>query len=116
MSEKKNKTTSKEASPTTQQFWLGFEMMEKLAIEEEAPLISTLTSIHNLIRAGFPEREAKDFLKSVQSFPHVAQTCFPLYLKDGIEGQHFNITQLPFEIETDPDTGLSQDYQVAIYF
>ena len=35
---------------------------------------------------------------------------------DGIIGQHFNITQIPFEIETDPDTGLSLDYQVAIYF
>ena len=31
-------------------------------------------------------------------------------------GQHFNITQLSFEVQTDPDTGLSMDYQVTIYF
>ena len=35
---------------------------------------------------------------------------------DGIEGQHYNITQIPFEVEIGPDSGLSYDYQVAIYF
>jgi hypothetical protein len=114
--EKKNKSTPKETPPTTQHFWLGFEMLEKLALEEGAQVVPIPTSMHNLIKAGFPEKEAKDFLKAVHSFPHVAQTCFPLCRNDGVAGQHFNLTQLPFEIETDPDTGLSQDYHVAIYF
>ena len=51
--ENKNKTTPKEAFTTTQQFWLGFEMLEKLAIKEGAPWPPIPTSTHNLIRAGF---------------------------------------------------------------
>ena len=113
--EKKTKSTPKELIPT-RQFWLGFEMMEKLAIEEGVPLVPTPTSIHTLIRSGFSEKEAKDFLKAVPSFPHVNQSLFPTSRPDGIAGQHYNITQLPFQIDTDPDTGLSQDYQVAIFF
>lgn len=82
--EKKNKSTPKEAPPPNQHFWLGFEMLEKLALEEGAPLVPIPTSVHNLIRAGFPKKEAKDFLKAVHSFPHVAQTCFPLCRNDGV--------------------------------
>ena len=82
--EKKNKSSSKETSPPTRQFWLGFEMMEKLAIEEGAPINPTPTSVHNLIRSGFSDKEAKEFLKSVPSYPHVIQMCFPLCRPDGI--------------------------------
>jgi hypothetical protein len=39
--------------------------MEKLAIEEGAPLNFTPTPIHNLIRSGFSEKKAKKFLKSI---------------------------------------------------
>ena len=114
--EKKNKPAPRETSAPKRQLWLGFEMMEKLAFEEGAPLSFTPTPIHNLIKNGFLGSEAKEFLKAVHSYPHVNQTCFPLCRPDGIAGQHFNITQLPFEIETNPDTGLSLDYHVAIYF
>ena len=113
---KKSKSAPKEKHTPTKRFWLGFEAMEKLAIEEGTPLIPTPTSTHNLIKSGFSEKEAKEFLKSVLSYPHVEQTCFPLCRSDGIAGQHYNIIQLPFEVEIDPDTGLSQDYHVAIYF
>lgn len=34
----------------------------------------------------------------------------------GITSQHFNIIQFPFEMKTDIDISLSQDYHVAIYF
>ena len=114
--EKKNKSAPKETSTPPKHYWLGFETMEKLAIEEGATPISTPTPIQSLIKSGFSEKEAKEFQKAVISYPHVEQTCFPLHRPDGIAGQHFNITQLPFEIETDPDTGLSQDYHVAIFF
>jgi hypothetical protein len=114
--EKKTKNAAKEAPAPIMSFWLGFEMLEKLAIEEGAPPAYTPTPIQSLIKNGFSEREAKEFQKVVISYPHVVQSCFPLHRPDGIAGQHFNITQLPFEIETDPDTGLSQDYHVAIYF
>ena len=114
--EKNNKLAPKNVTPPSTRFWLGFEMMEKLAMEEGAPLSYTPTSSHNVIKNGFSEKEAKEFLKLVQSYPHVEQMCFPLHRPDGIARQHYNITQLPFEIEIDPDIGLSQDYHIAIYF
>ncbi len=114
--EKKKKLTLKEAGTPPTNFWLGFDMMERLAIDEGAPHCFTPTSTHNLIKSGFSEKEAKEYLNSVHSYPRVNQSCYPLHRPDGIAGQHFNITQLPFEIEVDPDTSLSQDYQVAIYF
>lgn len=114
--EKKNKLTPKGSSSSTHRFWLGFEMMERLAIEEGAPLSFTPTPTHTLIKNGFSEKEAKEFVKAVHSYPHVEQSCFPLCRPDGILGQHYNLTQLSFEVETDPDTGLSQDFHVAIFF
>lgn len=116
LTEKKNKPAPKEVATPTRRFWLGFEMMERIAMEEGAPLSHTPTTIHNLIKSGFSEKEAKEFHKAVISYPHVEQSCFLLNRPDGVAGQHFNITQLPFEIETDPDTGFSQDYHVAIFF
>ena len=40
---------------------------------------------------------------------------WPSKREDGIEGQHFNLTQLPFDMEVD-ENGFSFDYQVAINF
>ena len=114
--QKKTKSAPKEGPPPTKQFWLGFEMMEKLAIEEGTPIHATPTTLHSLIRNGFSNKEAREFLKATSAYPHVSQSCFPVSRPDGITEQHFNITQLPFEVETDPDTGLSLDYQVAVYF
>lgn len=91
-------------------------MMERLAIDEGTPIHTTPTTLHALIRNGFSDKEAREFLKATPAYPHVGQSCYPVSRPDGIPGQHFNITQIPFEIETDPDTGLSLDYQVAIYF
>jgi hypothetical protein len=114
--EKKNKAAPKDNPTPTQRFWYGFDVMEKLAIEEGAPESFVPTPTHTLMKNGFSDKEAKELQKAVFSYPHVAQTCFPKTRLDGIEGQHFNLTQLPFEIETDIDTGLSHDYHVAIYF
>ena len=113
--EKKNKSASKEGL-TPKQFWLGFEMMEKLAIIEGTPIHTTPTTLHSLLKNGFSDKEAREFLKATLTYPHVGQSCYPFSRPDGIPGQHFNITQLPFEIEIEPDTGLSLDYQLAIYF
>ena len=113
--EKKNKSVAKEGL-TSKHFWLGFETLEKLAIEEGTPIHTTPTTLHSLIRNRFSDKEAREFLKATPAYPHVGQSCYPFSRPDGIAGQHFNITQLPFEIETEPDTGLSLDYQVAVYF
>ena len=93
--EKKNKLAPKEATTSPTNFWLGFDMMERLAIDEGAPLIFSPTPIHNLIKSGFSEKEAKEYLNSVHSYPRVTQSCYPLHRPDGIAGQHFNITNSP---------------------
>ena len=111
-SEKISKPINKEKASPIQQFWLGFEAMEKLAIEEDTVLCFN----QNNGKKGRSEKEAMELTTSVYSYPHVGQALFPINRPDGIEGQHFNVTQLPFEVETDPITGLSYDYQVAIYF
>ena len=46
--EKKNKAAHKGAPPSPMQFWLGFEMMEKLAIDKGAPVHATPTTLHAL--------------------------------------------------------------------
>ena len=84
--EKKNKFAPKEVITPPTNFWLGFDMMERLAIDEGAPLSFSPTPIHNLIKSGFSENEAKKYLKSVHSYPHVNQSCFPLHRPDGIAG------------------------------
>ena len=49
------------------------------------------------------------------SFPYVPQIEWPSKREDGIEGQHFNLTQLPFDVEVD-ENGYSLDYQISIHF
>ena len=113
-SSEKRKVAAKEKLQPPPHFWLGFEAMEKLTIEEGTPLVPEPTP--NNVRKVRSDKEAAELTTAVVSYPHVHQTLFPIVRTDGIEGQHFNLTQLPFEVETDPDTRLSYDYQVAIYF
>ena len=49
------------------------------------------------------------------SFPYVPQLEWPSKGEDGIEGKHFNFTQLPFDVEMD-ENGFSFNYQVSIHF
>ena len=112
-SERRGKSIPKEKNQPTPQFWLGFEAMERIALDEGTPHYIKPAPIQ---KKGRSEKEAAELLASVFSYPHVGQTLFPLTRPDGIEWQHFNITQIPFEVETDPDSGLSYDYQVAIFF
>ena len=57
--EKKNKLAPKEVITPPTNFWLGFDIMERLAIDEGTPLSFSPTPIHNLIESGFSEKEAK---------------------------------------------------------
>jgi hypothetical protein len=65
---------------------------------------------------GHIQGEAQEFLSAKTSFPKVAQKLWPVKCLDNIEGQHVNITQLPFDIDINQDMGLSLDYHILIYF
>ena len=41
--------------------------------------------------------EAKEMQNAKSSFPYVPQLNWPSKREDGLEGQHFNLTQLSFE-------------------
>ena len=47
--------------------------------------------------------------------PFAIQEEWPSKRMDGIEGQHFNLTQIPFDVDVD-EHGFSLDYQIAISF
>ena len=96
--EKRNKTAAKEKPASTPHFWLGFEAMEKLAIKDESPH----NPESNSMKKGRLDKEAAKLITAVHSYPHITQTLFPIVRPDGIEGQHYNLTQLRSEVETNP--------------
>ena len=60
--EKKSKPTPKDKTPPTQHFWLGFDTMEKLALEEGAPHNLELAPTHSFAKKGRSEKDAAELL------------------------------------------------------
>ena len=71
--------------------------------------------ISELIRKGMEIEEATEWQQATPSFPFVIQEEWPTKRLDGIEGQHFNLTQIPFDVDVD-EHGFALDYQIAISF
>ena len=71
--------------------------------------------ISELIRKGMEIDEANECQQATPSFPFVIQEEWPSKRGDGIEGQHFNLTQIPFDVEVD-ENDFALDYQIAISF
>ena len=71
--------------------------------------------ISELIRKEMEIDEAIECQQATPSFPFVIQEVWPSKRGDGIEGQHFNLTQIPFDVEVD-ENGFALDYQIAISF
>ena len=88
--------------------------MNAIACDNGEPLEPTL-SVSELVKFGMIHEEALEHLAAVPSFPYVPQEAWPSKRADGKEGGHFNLTQIPFDIETD-ENGFALDYQVAITF
>jgi hypothetical protein len=97
-------------------FWLGFEVMKKLAKEQGLEELFNDESIADRITRGIPRKETEELECVSISYPRVPQTLYPSERSDGINGQHFNLTQLPQEIEIDPISRLSKDFHIAIHF
>jgi hypothetical protein len=98
------------------EFWYGYPTMETIAYEAGIPPLSTDTQIEELIATGYVASEAAELCSAKISFPRVQQKLWPTSRPDGIEGQHINITQLPFDIEVNPKTNLSMDYRILLHF
>ena len=63
-----------------------------------------------------PRKEAEELESVSISYPRVPQILYPSVRSDGHSGQHLNLTQLPTEIEIDPTSCMSLDFQIAIHF
>jgi hypothetical protein len=101
---------------TSRKYWLGFSYMEQIAREAEIPECTSEGSIEDLVAKGYLRHEVEERENSIISFPRIPQTLYPSARSDKVLGRHYNLTQLPFEVETHPDTGLSLDFHITIYF
>jgi hypothetical protein len=101
---------------TSRKYWLGFSYMEQIAREAEIPECTSEGSIEDLVAKGYLRHEVEERENSIISFPRIPQTLYPSARSDKVLGRHYNLTQLPFEVETNPDTGLSLDFHITIYF
>ena len=95
-------------------FWLGFHALNLLA-QENNEHMEPSHSVSQMIRMGVSHEEALDSIISEPAFPYVLQEEWPSKRMDGKGGNHYNITQLPHELEVD-EYGFALDYQVAIIF
>ena len=96
--------------------WLGFETMEKLAMENGQEPLFYEETIADRITRGISKVEATELEQVSVSFPRIPQLLYPNKRMDGIPGQHYNLTQVPSEIPIDPSTCLSLDFQISIHF
>ena len=78
-------------------------------------LVDSMELISKLIRKGMEIDEATECQQATPSFPFVIQEEWPSKRMDGIEGQHFNLTQIPFDVNVD-EHGFALYYQIAIFF
>ena len=90
--------------------------MELLAQEEGRDPIPQLSLIADLVTMGLLKAEAEELTTAKMSYPRVLQKLWPSLREDGIEGQHVNITQLPFDVDLNHETGLSWDYHISLHF
>jgi hypothetical protein len=106
-------TTPEKGKP---RYWMGFSYMEQLAVEVGIPECTSDGSVDNLVAKGYIRAEAEEMETSIVAFPRIAQKLYPSKRSDKVLGQHYNITQLLFEVEIHPNIGLSLDSHVTIYF
>ena len=95
-------------------FWLGYHTLNAIACNNKEPLERT-HSVSELVKLGMAHNEALEHLEAVLSFPYIPQEAWPSQRIDGKEGRHFNLTQVPFDVEVD-EGGFALDYQIAIPF
>ena len=110
----KKAKSKKSLTPNGLSLWFGFQALNHINKQKGLPIESFGTT-RELMKRGIDFDEAKEMQNAKSSFPYVSQIEWPSKRGDRIEGQHFNLTQLPFDVEVD-ENGFSLDYQISIYF
>jgi hypothetical protein len=86
-------------------YWLGFSTMEKLAEDSGIEELLSDETVADKVTRGIPQLEAEEMENAQASYPRIPQQLYPKERSDNIPGQHYNITQIPFDIPTNPDIG-----------
>jgi hypothetical protein len=73
-------------------------------------------SIRELIRRGYRENEATEIHTAKISFPRILQQKWPSARLDGRSRHHFHLTQVPSDVEVNPQTGFALLYHILLNF
>ena len=95
-------------------FWLGFQAINWTNRGNGLPMDSH-EPVAVLVKSGMREADALECQNAISCFPFVVQEEWPNSREDSKEGQHYNLTQVPSDVEVDA-FGYSLDYQIAIHF
>ena len=96
--------------------WLGFSAMEEIAKDAGKEPINYRYSMNELLKLGYMEKEAQELQETRISFPHVNQEMWPIARPDKVPGQQYHLTQVPFNMETDEETGFALVYNILFHF
>ena len=97
--------------PKRPPFCLGFQTMNWTNRTKDYP-VDSMELISELIRKGMEIDEATKYQQTTPSFPFVIQEEWPSKGVDGIEGQYFNLTQIPFDVEVDQN-GFAFSFEIG---
>jgi hypothetical protein len=87
-------------------YWLGFSYMEQIVIDRNLPGCTNSEHPEDLMAKGYIKTKAEEMLQAIVAFPRVPQILYPSAREDKVLGQHYNLTQIPFEVRYT----LTQDY------
>jgi hypothetical protein len=90
--------------------------MELLAKDNDIPTQDVHMSIREMIRRGYKENEAAEAHTANISFPRIPQQKWPSTRQDGRFGHHFHLTQIPLDVDVNPQTGFALVYHILLNF
>jgi hypothetical protein len=88
--------------------WFGFLVLEQIARDAGHPPLD-ISDINVHLARGIPQ-EARTLSNSRISYPRIPQKLWPNMRKDGKLGQHYHLTQIPFDAEIVVATGYAKTY------
>jgi hypothetical protein len=89
--------------------------MEEMAINA-GQAFQPYRSTQSSIEVGLSPAKALELATATIAFPRVPQHAWPYVRPDNILGQQFHLTQIPFDVQINAETGMSLTYQIMIYF
>jgi len=116
-SQKKSRNSTKlvNTTPRPHHFSYGFPMMEALARERRDQPYEAFPKC-DMLEMGYLESEARELQIAQVAFLRIFQTLWPSTRIDEAIGQHYHLTQIPFDVEMDNTTGYALVYQLVLHY